>query len=74
MRKIRTIEVEEITCDICGVDSSKAFIEKCLSCGHDICHECGYNIFNPKEELIGRICPSCLHKVIKSEEELKWIE
>ena len=65
MRRIKTIEVEEIICDVCGIDSRKAFIEKCLSCGKDICHECGYNILNPKEELMGRICPGCLHKAIK---------
>ena len=67
MRRIKTIEVEEITCDVCGVNSSKAFIDKCLSCEKDICHECGYSILNQKEELMGRICPSCLAKVIRKE-------
>ena len=75
MRRIRTIDVEEIVCDVCGATGANTFMETCLGCGHDVCHQCGYEVLAPypKQEMIGRLCPSCLQKVIKSEEELKWI-
>ena len=41
MRKLKTVQKEVITCDLCG---SEFVTEKCDECGNDLCTSCYIHI------------------------------
>ena len=65
----KTIEVEEIYCDICGKETDARSIEKCAICEKDFCGKCGdvyVGIFCEGTKSI-HICNNCFDKYKKEE-------
>ena len=65
----KTIEVEEIYCDICGKETDARSIKKCAICEKDFCGKCGdvyVGILCEGTKSI-HICNNCFNKYKKEE-------
>lgn len=62
-RETKTKTYEVITCDFCGEDMEKDFIETCPVCNKDICSSCSISMLKGKK-LIEKICPDCFSQAM----------